>query len=815
MAMEMQDLLDSLDGRDLIYGISTAAKHIGGIAPCLSGSGSCPKDVFGLADAALWTKELEESVNRLVYAIEKMHQNDVIEKSIRDGSGIQSGAVLEYDCVLSARAKDLDGDVLWQKGGMEIDPKMPLLWQHIRLQPIGKHLKVLDQDEDVTKASFAIADIPLGRDAAVLLKFGALRKSHGFIPREFRPNSVKKVDGKTIVTGWDVLKSYCVEGSLVSVPANPRADILKVYAKEFDGVCTAHSRGMLKSPAVVAWSKSVFDSRPSMELGADLDEKNCGTGDGGFKPGNHCAGGGGSGGSGAAGGGGGGGAADGNGGDSKTGSKPAKDGKKKKADDGGSGPAGMPAGTVSPATKRTGLYVGAYNTFEEFTEKGLNTPGGRQWPQQVATANGFLIKNKEKPQDYELRLVAVKDLKPTQTGEDYLNDSSRATARSLQKLNGMSRGQMAIDDQNIDDLPVRFSDLNPVAVRRDGTIIDGNHRHAAATLNKETHMLALVAVGEGTGKITNLRESYESLKKDKAPGPAVGSNTKKKSLGEGDDESDGDEMAKAAEGGCSCRAHAAEAVAGVDQSVASVAEKVDEAIKSIAGLQELISESTLGIVAGAKSLDEKKLPSPKAGEADDDFVGRCMHEAQGDFPDNKQRVAVCLGRRRKPKQLGGLACKDLVESVTINSRASVPNDVNTSYLRGSWEWIQDVLRNDAKSYLRSSGVSMNYDSWVELLATFAQSCVLSLRDYTRDEVTGESKRRVRCFEVAWSTGSDGIPTLTGEPKAVTVGLEVKPKSFEAVLALAQLGDAEALGLLSKAAGVSDLLRQHEHLEGFF
>lgn len=560
MAMEIQDLLDSLGGRDLIYGISTAAKHIGGIAPCLSGSGSCPKDVFGLADAALWTKELEESVSRLVYAIEKMHQNDVIEKSIRDGSEIQSGAVLEYDCVLSARAKDLDGDVLWQKGGMEIDPKMPLLWQHIRLQPIGKHLKVLDQDDDVTKASFAIADIPLGRDAAVLLKFGALRKSHGFIPREFRPNSVKKVDGKTIVTGWDVLKSYCVEGSLVSVPANPRADILKVYAKEFDGVCTAHSRGMLKSPAVVAWSKSVFDSRPAMAQG-----------------------------------------------------------------------------------------VG-------------------------------------------------------------------------------------------------------------------------------------VAAKEAESSVTT-----DTVKSDQ----------------------------KASDGSCGCRAHASEAVAGVSESVAVVAGKVDEAIKSIAGLQELISESTLGIVVGAKSLDEKKLPSPKAGEADDDFVGRCMHEAQGDFPDNKQRVAVCLGRRRKPKELGGVACKDLVESVTIESRASVPNDVNTSYLRGSWEWIQDVLRNDAKSFLRTSGVSMNYDSWVGLLATFSQSCVLSLRDYTRDEVTGESKRRVRCFDVAWSTGSDGIPALTGEPKAVTVGLEIKPKSFEAVLTLAQLGDAEALGLLSKAAGVSDLLRQHEHLEGFF
>lgn len=559
MAMVILDLLESLDGRDLIYGISTAAKHIGGIAPCLSGSGSCPKDVFGLADAGLWTKELEESVSRLVYAIEKMHQTDVIEKSIRDGSGIQSGAVLEYDCVLSARAKDLDGDVLWQKGGMEIDPKMPLLWQHIRLQPIGKHLKVLDQDDDVTKASFAIADIPLGRDAATLLRFGALRKSHGFIPREFRPNSVKKVDGKTIVTGWDVMKSYCVEGSLVSVPANPAADILKVYAKEFDGVCTAHSRGMLKSPAVVAWSKSVFDARPAMEQGADLN------------------------------------------------------------------------------------------------------------------------------------------------------------AREKQEAGGTPAEQ-------------------------------------------------------GSGE---------------------------------------------AQSGCGCRAHAAAAVAGVADSVAAVDGKVDEALKSLAGLQELISESTLGIVVGAKSLADKKLPSPKAGEADDDFVGRCMTDVKGDFPDDKQRAAVCMARRRKPKQLGGLACKDLVESATVESRASVPNDLSNNYLRGSWEWIQDCLRNDAKAFLKSSGVAFTYDCWAELLATFAESCVVSLRDYTRDEVTGESKRRVRCFEVAWSIGSDGMPVMTGEPKAVTVGLEVKPKSLDAVLALAQLGDSDALGLLSKAAGVSDLLRQHEHLEGFF
>jgi hypothetical protein len=38
------------------------------------------------------------------------------------------------------------------------------------------------------------------------------------------------------------------------------------------------------------------------------------------------------------------------------------------------------------------------------------------------------------------------------------------------------------------------------------------------------------------------------------------------------------------------------------------------------------------------------LPSPKKNETRDDFVSRCMSDptCKGDFPDNKQRVAVCM-----------------------------------------------------------------------------------------------------------------------------------------------------------------------------
>lgn len=556
----LKNLIESLGDRSDLYGISTAAKYLGGVAPCFTGSGLCPKDLFSLADASLWTKELEESVNRLVYAHKAMHENDVIEKSIRDGSGITAGAVCEYDCILSARAKDLDGDVLWQKGGLELDPKMPLLWQHIRVQPIGKHVRLLSQDDEDTRASFAIADIPLGRDAATLLKFGALRKSHGFIPREFKPNAIKKVDGKTIVTGWDVLKSFCIEGSLVSVPSNPRADILKVMSKEADGVCTAFSRGLLTTDVVKAWSKSVFDSRPAMAAGVDLKSKESGMG----------------------------------------------------------------------------------------------------------------------------------------------------------------------------------------AKAETDNVVDGS----------------------------------------KAP-----------------DERHGD---------CSCRQHASEAVSGVADAMKSLGDQVGLVLQRIESVEKTVTDYAIAVDNEVDAEVLKGLPTPKAGESDDDFMVRCVADAKG--LDGDKRVSACMARRRKPKQLGGAVCKDMDESAAVVTYASAPLDTN--YLRGSHEWVQNYLRESSKVFLRSSGVLMSNDSWVELIGTFATTCVVCLRDWERDPMGGECNRRLRCFEMSWSIGSDGFPSFSGDPKEVTVGLEVKPKSLADVMVLAQLGDQGAKALLKQAADAFELLRDLERVDGF-
>ena len=100
-------------------------------------------------------------------------------------------------------------------------------------------------------------------------------------------------------------------------------------------------------------------------------------------------------------------------------------------------------------------------------------------------------------QDYELRMMPVDSVKPTQAGEDYLNDSSRYTAKELKTK----------DIYNIH----RTEDALPIILDEAGNIADGNHRHAAAVLNGEKVIPALVPVGKGTGKVINFPERDEVL----------------------------------------------------------------------------------------------------------------------------------------------------------------------------------------------------------------------------------------------------------------------------------------------------------------
>lgn len=76
-------------------------------------------------------------------------------------------------------------------------------------------------------------------------------------------------------------------------------------------------------------------------------------------------------------------------------------------------------------------------------------------------------------ENYTVEMVPLDKVKPSQSGDDYINDSSRYQAKQYKKyLEG---------DIDVNDL--RFQDYYPIVVNRDTMeIIDGNHRHAAHTL---------------------------------------------------------------------------------------------------------------------------------------------------------------------------------------------------------------------------------------------------------------------------------------------------------------------------------------------
>lgn len=262
--MEVIDILDSLQHRTSFGGIGTAYQYVSGVAPCFDG-GLCPVKSFG-KDGKNWEKELQSSASRLVYSDKRTQDSSFISRSAVDGG---DAFVLTYDTVLTSRDRDRDRDIVEPKG-MVVDVNMPLLWQHIQLQPIGKMLGVLYRDDEQIVIKNGIVDTDLGRDAAKLVRAGVLRTSVGFVPAAFEPIGFKSTEKGKVPDGWHIKESNALENSLVSIPANPSANIIAIYEKEFDGLCGVYSKGGLRNSLVREWAKSVYDSRTVIFKGHDF-----------------------------------------------------------------------------------------------------------------------------------------------------------------------------------------------------------------------------------------------------------------------------------------------------------------------------------------------------------------------------------------------------------------------------------------------------------------------------------------------------------------------------------------------------------------
>ncbi len=259
------DIVDRIKGasRDGRWGIGLAAHYLR----------QCDGSQFGVGDDD-WARAIKAAEGKLVYcdpdmvvtACRGINGGETLDLRVNEDGMVFAtkrtrqpsldsvdGAVMVFDAIISSKRKDRDGDIL-EPGGATVDPNAPLLWQHNHLQPIGKFLEIGVQNSKRIGGRFAIADTQLGRDAAQLVAFGALRISHGFNPTDFVELEAK---GDEFV-GWHIKEFEIMEVSLVSVPSN------------VDAVITAYSQDKLHHPAVKAWARKAFDGRPVVVGGVDL-----------------------------------------------------------------------------------------------------------------------------------------------------------------------------------------------------------------------------------------------------------------------------------------------------------------------------------------------------------------------------------------------------------------------------------------------------------------------------------------------------------------------------------------------------------------
>lgn len=241
--MDKTEFLKSLLGRPWDrWGIRSAHDYLANLNGCM-GDSHCANSVGSLATAEQWAKALDDAKGRPVYSDEDTLVDDKAATTLTK----TPAALLDFACTITTTKRDRDKDVLETKGAKP-DLKMPLLWQHIPFEPIGKLVGILQHTDSKLTGHFAIADTELGRDAAALTEFGALRISHGFNAEQWEP---LEKDG----AGWRIMKFEIMETSLVSIPSNT------------DAVITAMSREKLHHPMVKGWAKKLHDARPVSVVG--------------------------------------------------------------------------------------------------------------------------------------------------------------------------------------------------------------------------------------------------------------------------------------------------------------------------------------------------------------------------------------------------------------------------------------------------------------------------------------------------------------------------------------------------------------------
>lgn len=251
---DMNDsLLKSINSRsdkrtEYWNGISTADRYVKTVEDAL-GLDGCYKYLSNKSSS--FNDVMEKAKKTLVYANDEMVVDEKSEELKTESVEFPKNTLISFKHILTTANKDRDGDILRTDGAIP-DPKMLLLWQHVHTLPIGKVLSVVEHTKNRLSMISCIVDMnKLCHDAAVMIDNDMGRFSHGFRALEFEE---LKSDGEEW-PGFDIKKFEIMEASLVSVPANPDAEVQEVIVDLVEG-------GKLTSSLMKSYGKHLRNILP-------------------------------------------------------------------------------------------------------------------------------------------------------------------------------------------------------------------------------------------------------------------------------------------------------------------------------------------------------------------------------------------------------------------------------------------------------------------------------------------------------------------------------------------------------------------------
>lgn len=277
-SMKLNDkLLQAIKARgekqtEFNYGILTADRYVRTVRECV-GLEACYK--YATCQRTSFQDVLDKAAKTLVYSNEDMVResllfNGQIEGSKApklDGVEMPKNTLMVFKHILTTPRKDRDGDILRTQGAT-VDPKMPLLWQHVHTLPIGKMLAIAEHTDKKLSLVSCIVDMnELSHDAAVMIEAGMGRFSHGFRALNF--TELKEEPGQTTgPNGFDIKEFEIMEASLVSVPSNTDAETEDVLMHLVGS-------GKLTSPIMKEVGKSIKERQPtSIPVTKEIPDEN-------------------------------------------------------------------------------------------------------------------------------------------------------------------------------------------------------------------------------------------------------------------------------------------------------------------------------------------------------------------------------------------------------------------------------------------------------------------------------------------------------------------------------------------------------------